>query len=220
MLDVAPSRVTSRRIEKLAMESGSPYLSLDFDPAADKRQVRIQASLTQLPLPDSSVGVAICFHVLEHVPDDASAMQELVRVLKPGGVAVVQVPRRHGVATEEDVQASPEERAVRFGQSDHVRFYGDDFEERLNAAGLTVQVVRVRDLYDDFSISLLGLMEEETIWLCTKTEPVDVELLRTTSRRSSIAHLHTTLNRASTWNGRVKLRHFRESVHRLIHGAP
>jgi ubiquinone/menaquinone biosynthesis C-methylase UbiE len=41
-----------------------------------------------------SVDVAISSHVIEHVPDDLKAINELHRVLKPGGVAVINTPNR------------------------------------------------------------------------------------------------------------------------------
>jgi ubiquinone/menaquinone biosynthesis C-methylase UbiE len=36
--------------------------------------------------------VILCNHVLEHIPDDTKAMQELYRVLKPG-MAILQIPQ-------------------------------------------------------------------------------------------------------------------------------
>jgi SAM-dependent methyltransferase len=41
-----------------------------------------------------SVDVAISSHVIEHVPDDLKAINELYRVLKSGGVAVINTPNR------------------------------------------------------------------------------------------------------------------------------
>jgi ubiquinone/menaquinone biosynthesis C-methylase UbiE len=37
---------------------------------------------------DNQYDVILCNHVLEHIPDDTKAMQELYRVLKPGGMAI------------------------------------------------------------------------------------------------------------------------------------
>ena len=96
LVDVAPSRKISGRLRALASDAGVAYLGMDFDPGADNRVVNVEASLTRLPLPDASVGLMVCFHVLEHIPDDAAAMAEMARVLAPGGVAVVQVPRLKG----------------------------------------------------------------------------------------------------------------------------
>lgn len=51
------------------------------------------ANVTTLPFADEAFDLVICSEVLEHIPDDHTAIQELVRVLKPGGNLVVSVPR-------------------------------------------------------------------------------------------------------------------------------
>jgi SAM-dependent methyltransferase len=52
------------------------------------------ADITRLPFADASFDLVICSEVLEHIPDHGRAMNETVRVLKPGGQLVVSVPRR------------------------------------------------------------------------------------------------------------------------------
>jgi SAM-dependent methyltransferase len=47
----------------------------------------------QLPFPDASFDRVIASEILEHVPDDARAMAELARVLRPGGWLAVTIPR-------------------------------------------------------------------------------------------------------------------------------
>ncbi len=174
------------------------YVGIDFDPGADKRAVDVQASMTSLPLPDASVGLMVCFHVLEHIPDDAAAMSEMARVLAPGGVAVVQVPRRLGIPTEEDPEASTAERLRRFGQRDHVRYYGDDFEDRLRTAGLSVSEVRMKDLFGPIETDLLGIEPDEPLWLCTSDSAVDVEQLAQRSAASARAAVGLALGRLVT----------------------
>lgn len=49
--------------------------------------------VTNLPFLDNSFDIVICSEVLEHIPDDAKAMSELVRILKPGKILAVSVPR-------------------------------------------------------------------------------------------------------------------------------
>ena len=48
--------------------------------------------LTRCPLPDNSVDVAVLLNVLEHIENDTLAVQNLFRLLKPGGIAVIEVP--------------------------------------------------------------------------------------------------------------------------------
>ncbi len=49
--------------------------------------------ITALPFEDNSFDIVICSEVLEHIPDDARAMAELVRIVKPGKTLAVSVPR-------------------------------------------------------------------------------------------------------------------------------
>jgi ubiquinone/menaquinone biosynthesis C-methylase UbiE len=51
------------------------------------------ADITRLPFADNFFDLVICSEVLEHIPDDRKAVSELVRVLKPGKILVVSVPR-------------------------------------------------------------------------------------------------------------------------------
>jgi SAM-dependent methyltransferase len=84
--------------------------------------------------------VVICSHVLEHVPDDGSAMREIRRALRPGGVAAIMIPFAEKLgSTDEDFSVQdPAERQRRFGQHDHCRVYGRDFPDRLRNAGFRV----------------------------------------------------------------------------------
>ncbi|MGY6501956.1 MAG: class I SAM-dependent methyltransferase [Acidimicrobiales bacterium] len=45
-----------------------------------------------LPFPDGAFDRIIASEVLEHLPDDAAALRELARVLRPGGTLAVTVP--------------------------------------------------------------------------------------------------------------------------------
>jgi SAM-dependent methyltransferase len=48
--------------------------------------------LVQCPLPDNCVDVAVQLNVLEHIEDHIGATRQLFRILKPGGIAVIEVP--------------------------------------------------------------------------------------------------------------------------------
>ena len=50
------------------------------------------ADVGALPLADGSVDAVLSANLLEHVPDDAGALVEFLRVLRPGGVAAIVIP--------------------------------------------------------------------------------------------------------------------------------
>jgi SAM-dependent methyltransferase len=52
----------------------------------------VLADATAMPFPDGSFDRVIAAEVLEHIPADQAAMNEIARVLRPGGVAAVTVP--------------------------------------------------------------------------------------------------------------------------------
>lgn len=103
----------SLRLAQLGFE----VTSIDDSPAAvDVLRARLPgpielADVTSMPFADESFEAAVLGEVLEHVPDDAGALSEVARVLRPRGVLAVSVP------------ANP----ARFGPSDrwagHLRRY-------------------------------------------------------------------------------------------------
>lgn len=112
------------------------YTTTDlFSPLAD-----VKADICNLPFADNAYDVILCNHVLEHIPDDKKAMQELYRVLKPGGVGIFQIPQdlNRAITFSDDSIVDQKERAAIFGQYDHVRIYGRDYFVKLRSIGFTV----------------------------------------------------------------------------------
>jgi SAM-dependent methyltransferase len=135
--------------ERLARCPGVTYLTADVVPG----RAMVAADLTSLPFDDASFDLAICNHVLEHIPDDLAAMRELRRVLVPGGLLAAQAPvdARRAVTFEDWSVTDPDERERVFFQKDHVRIYGRDFADRLRRAGFSrVDATKYqRELPDD-----------------------------------------------------------------------
>lgn len=112
------------------------YTTTDlFSPLAD-----VKADICNLPFEDNQYDVILCNHVLEHIPDDTKAMQELYRVLKPGGMAILQIPQdlKREKTFADDSITDQKERAKIFGQYDHVRIYGRDYFDKLRSIGFRV----------------------------------------------------------------------------------
>ena len=61
--------------------------------SADRGAGAVQGDALRLPFADAAFDRVIAAEVLEHIPDDAAAMAELARVLRPGGTMAVTVPR-------------------------------------------------------------------------------------------------------------------------------
>jgi SAM-dependent methyltransferase len=161
MLHVAPEPALRRR---LIGEPLIDYLSADLDPGlAD-----VQMDITAIEFPAESFDVIYCSHVFEHVPDDARAMRELCRVLRPTGWAILQVPILLERTDEDLSLTDPEERLRRFAQRDHVRAYGPDYAERLRAAGFEVQLDRYAERLGPARARRYGVLTQEIVHFCTK----------------------------------------------------
>jgi SAM-dependent methyltransferase len=87
----------------------------------------VNGDATALPFADDSFDRIIASEVLEHVPDDAAALSELARVLRPGGVLAITVPAWLG---ERVCWALSDEYHAPFVEGGHVRIYN---EKRLRA---------------------------------------------------------------------------------------
>lgn len=121
--------------------------------------------LQDIRKPDCTYDVVLCIHVLEHVEDDAKAMREIFRVLKPGGWAILNPHMDLSLErTREDPSVtSPEERKRLFNQEDHYRVYGRDLKERLERAGFDVKFVPHMDtipprLQEKYSLQTTGVI--------------------------------------------------------------
>ncbi len=53
----------------------------------------LAADITALPFSDAAFDLVICSEVLEHIPNHGQAISEAVRVLKPGKILALSVPR-------------------------------------------------------------------------------------------------------------------------------
>ncbi|MDB9960697.1 class I SAM-dependent methyltransferase [Oceanihabitans sp.] len=158
VLHFAPEQCFLKRFKKL---KNLEYTTTDLEsPIAD-----VKADICNLPFKDNSYDVILCNHVLEHIPDDTKAMQELYRVLKPGGYGVFQIPQDLSRANtfEDDSITDKKERSKIFGQYDHVRVYGRDYFDKLRSIGFKVEEVNYTKLLSKEDITKYCLAKGEII---------------------------------------------------------
>lgn len=142
------------------------YITSDLEsPIAD-----VKADICNLPFKDNEFDVVFCNHVLEHIPDDHKAMQELYRVLKKGGFGVFQIPQDLNRAStfEDDSITDKKQRAEIFGQYDHVRVYGRDYFNKLRAVGFRVDEVDYTKKIAPEKLERFCIMKEEILPVCYK----------------------------------------------------
>lgn len=153
-------------IQKKFYEYGNiDYLSVDID---ETRAMK-KEDITNLSFDDNSFDMIFCSHVLEHIEDDKKAMDELYRVLKKGGLAVLDVPLDYSLEEtyEDKTITSPEGRTKAFLQHDHLRLYGRDFPVRLSASGFNVEKYELKEHLKIEKVALYGT-GNKIIYSCTK----------------------------------------------------
>ena len=114
---------------------------------------------------DEYFDLIICNHVLEHIEDDKSALNEMYRILKYNGISILQVPinvKREN--TFEDLSIKSKiQREKYFGQYDHVREYGLDFKDRVEQAGFKVEMINYSKKISQDLVIKYGLMKDDLI---------------------------------------------------------
>lgn len=163
VLHFAPEQAFYKRFGRL---KNLEYTTTDLNsPLAD-----VKADICDLPFASNEYDIIFCNHVLEHIPDDTKAMQELLRVLKPGGMAILQIPQdlSRDITFEDNSITDPKERAKIFGQYDHVRVYGKDYFDKLRSVGFKVEEVDYTNRLAKEEVIKYCLAPGEILPVCSK----------------------------------------------------
>lgn len=163
VLHVAPEACLR---EQLQNNPRLNYITADLD----SPDAAVRMDVCAIPFRDGFFDVVLCNHVLEHVPDDQLGVQEIFRVLREGGWAILQVPIDPDldVTFEDDSIVDPVQRQLMYGQDDHVRQYGRDYPARLRQAGFAITE---RDFCQELGseqAARFGLDPKEKLYVCRK----------------------------------------------------
>jgi SAM-dependent methyltransferase len=163
VLHFAPEQAFVKKFKK---QKNLTYTTTDLNsPIAE-----VKADICDLPFKDHSFDFIICNHVLEHIPNDTKAMQELYRVLAPSGTAIVQVPydTKREITFEDNTITDQSERMRIFGQYDHLRVYGMDYFKKLSSVGFNVNALDYTQSMSNNDIERYRLCRGELLPVCKK----------------------------------------------------
>ena len=156
---------------KISEQAPSEYVKADLYPInQDIRKI----DATAIPFSDDTFDLLIANHILEHIQDYRKALSEFYRILKPGGIAILQTPYSRLLRNnfEDDGIDSDELRLFFHGQEDHVRTFGEhQFLKSLEEAGFSLQIKKHEAYFDASSAYYYGVnINEDLIMLKKITE--------------------------------------------------
>ncbi|MEM1404157.1 MAG: class I SAM-dependent methyltransferase [Pseudomonadota bacterium] len=164
VLHFAPERSISKFIRS---QSPSLYVTVDI---SDNRPVELRTNMENIAIASETVDIVIANHVLEHIENLDAGLAELHRVLKPGGLAILQTPYSDRLEdTFEDAGICDElARHHAYGQSDHVRLFGRNIFSIICAAGFASKVSEHDDALGDVNPDQWGVNAREPLMLFEK----------------------------------------------------
>jgi len=144
-----------------------------------ERTLWVCSSAERLPFASASFSAALAIALIEHVPDDAAALSELARVLRPGGRVWVTVP--HALRNISPVFRIPNKRHDR--RLGHLRRYE---AETLVEAGRRVGLIAEQIQFTGHAVKVLQLLAAPVLgdrfwWWCEGRD-----LRRSKHRRGSM----------------------------------
>lgn len=116
---------------------------------------------------DLEFDYVICNHVICDIKNASVALNEIYRILKHGGTAIVQVPITKISTTVEypDVKTK-EDREKAYGYGYHERIYNnEEYKKLLISAGFNVDVCNISDRFNT-----MGLNSQEDLYICRKVD--------------------------------------------------
>ncbi len=162
VLHIAPEECIAKKIRK---NKGAEYITGDI--CADNVDVRVD--LTKMQFADKKFDYIIANHVLEHIEEVNSALDEVKRCLKDSGKFLFSFPvcpTRKTVEMEGEL--TDEERLKFYGQADHCRLYGSDATEFIEKAGFSVQEYNVSNMVGAKEIKKKRYLPQDRVYIATK----------------------------------------------------
>lgn len=173
VLHVAPEVTLYRNYFRSAKVQ---YRPIDLVPERYREIPNVKKiGIAAVPYPNNTFDLIICNNVLNYVPDGRSAMKELRRIIKPDGIAILQVP----IGTMAETAAAPQikdiERQRRLGQSSHVRLYSEySYLEQLRGAGFVADSIPAHQIASYDEIDKYQLNPRERLFVARPAHILDL----------------------------------------------
>lgn len=174
-------------IEKISIESGFNLLHLAPSWSLNEYFLKAYFNITTADLQMTNVNVnvniesmntfkdesfdyIICSHILEHVNKPNLALNEIYRVLRSGGKAIIMVPiiAKLESTLEDPRHKTEEERWQHYGQGDHLRLYArNSFMDDIKRSGFKLELYEKEDIGEKV-FKKLGLKETSKLYIGVK----------------------------------------------------
>ena len=134
-------------LRKIFKKKYKSYISSDLY----RKDVDHQFDIEEIPYPDNSFDLVFASHVLEYVKNDKKAINEIKRVLRPGGLAFLPVPMLHDKTI--DFEERPLNKRI-------IRETGVDYFDRYREVFTEVKVYDPSSFNEKFNLTID--MEDES----------------------------------------------------------
>ncbi|WP_010681346.1 class I SAM-dependent methyltransferase [Acetivibrio cellulolyticus] len=164
ILHFAPEKNISKIINEI---KPSKYIKADLYPTSPDIQ---KIDMLSIPFEDNTFDFVIANHVLEHVSDVSIALKELNRILKIGGLGVLQTPYSSVLQNtfSDPGISSDSARLNLYGQEDHVRVFGNDIFQIITSNGFKSRVCTHHEILYDIDPIQYGVNVLEPLFLFEK----------------------------------------------------
>lgn len=122
--------------------------------------VDFKEDIQNLRFSDSSYDLVLCNHVIEHVPNDAAALSEMSRILKPGGKAIITIPG--------DFERGQTIYFNHLRYNGHYRDYGLDVVKKMRNYFKTVECVNMHIFNIGSNKMKYGIRPSDIAFICKK----------------------------------------------------
>lgn len=143
-------------LSDILKSKSSIYKTADFaSPGYSYHNIDFLIDISEMKeIDNESFDCVIACDVLEHVPKHIDGIKEVFRILTKGGHCIFTVPQKDNLdLTYEDQSITdPVGREKAYGQSDHLRIYGNDFEAIMKSCGFEVTLIDEKSFNSKFAL--------------------------------------------------------------------